>query len=198
MGGKISVQLSPDESAEVAQKTGFSVGQVNKLYHRFTQLDKEDKGHLSRDDLMAIPELAINPLAERIVDLFLPQHSQSLEATQCTFMKFCEILAHFRPTNSKTKEKDPNSRTGKTKLVFDVFDKANSGRVTREELLEVLRLMVGTNISEEQLAAIAERAIVEAKQNLDGKNEPGLGFEDFASAMKATEIEAKMSVRFHD
>ena len=42
---------------------------------------------------MAIPELAINPLAERIVDLFLPQHSQSLEATQCTFMKFCEV--HF-------------------------------------------------------------------------------------------------------
>jgi hypothetical protein len=46
--------------------------------------------------------------------------------------------------------------------------------------------------------AIAERAIVEAKQNLDGKQEPGLGFEDFSSAMKATEIEAKMSVRFHD
>ena len=61
------------------------------IFFRFTQLDKEDKGHLSRDDLMAIPELAINPLAERIVDLFLPQHSQSLEATQCTFMKFCEV-----------------------------------------------------------------------------------------------------------
>ena len=35
MGGKISVQLSPDESAEVAGKTGFSVAQVNKLYHRY-------------------------------------------------------------------------------------------------------------------------------------------------------------------
>jgi len=198
MGGKISVQLSPDESAEVAGKTGFSVAQVNKLYHRFTQLDKEDKGHLSRDDLMAIPELAINPLADRIVDLFLPQHSQGADSSQCTFLKFCEILAHFRPTNSKTKERDPNSRMEKTKLVFEVFDKTNTGRVTREELLEVLRLMVGSNISEDQLMAIAERAIVEAKQNLDGKNEPGLGFEDFSSAMKPTEIEAKMSVRFHD
>ena len=66
---------------------------ITLFVFRFTQLDKEDKGHLSRDDLMAIPELAINPLAERIVDLFLPQHSQSLEATQCTFMKFCEV--HF-------------------------------------------------------------------------------------------------------
>lgn len=198
MGGKISVTLSPDESAEVAGKTGFSVAQVNKLYHRFTQLDKDQKGHLSRDDLMSIPELAINPLADRIVDLFLPQNSHGSESTICTFLTFCEILTHFRPTNSKTKERDPNSRLGKTKLVFDVFDRSGTGRVTREELLEILRLMVGSNISEDQLMAIAERAIVEAKQNLDGKQEPGLGFEDFSSAMKATEIEAKMSVRFHD
>merc|ERR1712189_19761 len=87
MGGKISVQLSPDESAEVAQKTGFSVAQVNKLYHRFTQLDKEDKGHLSRDDLIAIPELAINPLADRIVDLFLPANASDSSSTQCKFLK---------------------------------------------------------------------------------------------------------------
>ena len=59
-------------------------------------------------------------------------------------------------------------------------------------------VQVGSNISEDQLTAIAERAIVEAKQNLDGPQEVGLGFDDFNRAMKATEIEAKMSVRFHD
>jgi hypothetical protein len=58
--------------------------------------------------------------------------------------------------------------------------------------------MVGKNISEDQLYAIAERAIVEAKQNLDGKSDAGLCLEDFATAMKSTEIDAKMSVRFHD
>jgi len=198
MGGKISVQLSPDESKEIAGKTGFSVAQVNKLYHRFTQLDKEDKGHLSRDDLIAIPELAINPLADRIVDLFLPTNASDSSSTQCKFLKFCEILAHFRPCNSKTKDEDPNSRISKTRLIFNTFDRDHNSRVTRDELLEILRLMVGTNIGEDQLVAIAERAIVEAKQNLDGPQEPGLGFDDFSSAMKSTEIEAKMSVRFHD
>jgi calcineurin B family protein 1 len=198
MGGKISVQLSQEEAKEVSDRTGFSVAQVNKLYHRFTQLDKEDKGHLSRDDLMAIPELAINPLADRIVDLFLPQSASDSSSTQCKFLKFCLILAHFRPCNSKTKEGDANSRISKTRLVFDTFDRDRNGRVTREELLEILRLMVGTNISEDQLMAIAERAIVEAKQNLDGPQDVGLGFDDFSRAMKATEIEAKMSVRFHD
>ena len=146
-------------------------------------MDKEDKGHLSRDDLIAIPELAINPLADRIVDLFLPTNASDSSSTQCKFLKFCEILAHFRPCNSKTKDEDPNSRISKTRLIFNTFDRDHNSRVTRDELLEILRLMVifffgsfdkqtilqvGTNIGEDQLVAIAERAIVEAKQNLDG------------------------------
>ena len=55
---------------------------------------------------------------------------------------FLKILAHFRPCNSKTKENDANSRISKTRLVFDTFDRDRNGRVTREELLEILRLMV--------------------------------------------------------
>ena len=35
MGSKQSVTLSPDESQEVANRTGFSIAQVNKLYHRY-------------------------------------------------------------------------------------------------------------------------------------------------------------------
>lgn len=198
MGGKQSVQLSQEENEEVATKTGFTRPQINKLYHRFTLLDKDSKGYLSRDDLLAIPELAINPLADKIVNLFLPIDAPGTDSAECSFTKFCEILSHFRPTNSKTKDSDPNSRVAKTGLVFDIFDKDKSGRLTRNELLDILRLMVGKNISEEQLYAIAERAIVEAKQNLDGKQEVGLCLEDFMNAMKSTEIDAKMSVRFHD
>jgi Ca2+-binding EF-hand superfamily protein len=67
MGSKQSVTLSPDESQEVANRTGFSIAQVNKLYHRFNLLDKDSKGHLSRDDLLAIPELAMNPLGKTII-----------------------------------------------------------------------------------------------------------------------------------
>ena len=35
MGGRISVQLSVDDSSDIANKTGFSVAQINKLYHRY-------------------------------------------------------------------------------------------------------------------------------------------------------------------
>ena len=61
--------------------------------------------------------------------------------------KSFKILAHFRPCNSKTKENDANSRISKTRLVFDTFDRDRNGRVTREELLEILRLMVSNFIT---------------------------------------------------
>lgn len=36
----------------------------NFFNFRFNLLDKDAKGHLSRDDLLAIPELAMNPLGK--------------------------------------------------------------------------------------------------------------------------------------
>ena len=37
---------------------------------RFLRLDKNGKGHLGREDFLMIPELAINPLGDRIVHAF--------------------------------------------------------------------------------------------------------------------------------
>ena len=47
---------------EVTKVTEFTKSQVQKIYERFLQLDKDGKGYLSRDDLSAIPEFAVNPL----------------------------------------------------------------------------------------------------------------------------------------
>ena len=37
---------------------------------RFSSLDKQEKGYLTREDFLRIPELAINPLGDRIVHSF--------------------------------------------------------------------------------------------------------------------------------
>ena len=47
-----------------------SASQIERLYSRFTTLDKFGNGALSREDLLRIPELAINPLGDRIVHAF--------------------------------------------------------------------------------------------------------------------------------
>ena len=54
--------LRDDEIAAIQEETGFTPNQIERLYSRFTSLDKGDNGFLCREDFHRIPELAINPL----------------------------------------------------------------------------------------------------------------------------------------
>lgn len=62
MGNHSSLMLRQDEIAAIQQETGFTPNQIERLYSRFTSLDKGDNGFLCREDFHRIPELAINPL----------------------------------------------------------------------------------------------------------------------------------------
>jgi Ca2+-binding EF-hand superfamily protein len=50
--------------------------QIERLWSRFTSLDKQQKGYLTREDFLRIPELAINPLGDRIVHAFFNDGKQ--------------------------------------------------------------------------------------------------------------------------
>jgi Ca2+-binding EF-hand superfamily protein len=41
--------------------------EIESLYKRFRSLDRGRKGYISAEELMSIPELSINPLAQRLV-----------------------------------------------------------------------------------------------------------------------------------
>uniref|UniRef100_A0A8C7G3N7 Calcineurin like EF-hand protein 1 n=1 Tax=Oncorhynchus kisutch TaxID=8019 RepID=A0A8C7G3N7_ONCKI len=146
----------------------FSHSQITRLYSRFTSLDKGENGTLSREDFQRIPELAINPLGDRIINAFFPEGED-----QVNFRGFMRTLAHFRPIEDNEKNKDPtaseplNSRTNKLLFAFQLYDLDRDDKISRDELLQVLRMMVGVNISDEQLGSIADRTIQEADQNGD-------------------------------
>ena len=57
-----------------------------------------------------------------------------------------------------------------------MYDLDNSGAVTRDELLVILQMMVGSNITEEQLGSIADRTIAEADEDATG----AITYENFA------------------
>lgn len=82
--------------------------QIERLYSRFTSLDRGDCGTLSRDDFLRIPELAINPLGDRIVHAFFAQSHDD----RVNFLQFMQVLAHFRPIK-KNRENKLNSREEK-------------------------------------------------------------------------------------
>lgn len=73
-----------------------------------------------------------------------------------------------------------------------MYDLDDDDTISRDEMLNILHMMVGANISQDQLNSIAERTILEADQCGEGK----ISFEDFCRALERTDVEQKMSIRF--
>jgi len=188
---------------DIEEETGFTANQIERLYSRFTSLDKQHKGHLTRDDLLRIPELAINPLGDRIVHAFFTDgHARSNNDISekegmrevINFPDFVRVLAHFRPIKKNSEKNKLNSRQEKLKFAFRMYDLDGDDKIKKDELLHVLHLMVGANISQEQLVSIAERTIQEADEDKDKM----ISFDEFCKVLERTDVEQKMSIRFLD
>ena len=68
------------------------------------------------------------------------------------FRQFINVLARFRPTKVKTNKNKLNTREEKLKFAFRMYDLDGDDKISRDELLAVLHMMVGANISEEQVS----------------------------------------------
>ncbi|XP_032617929.2 calcineurin B homologous protein 1-like [Hylobates moloch] len=198
-GGKIAPlhsslgdRVRDEELEEIKKETGFSHSQITHLYSRFTSLDKGENGTLSWEDFQRIPELAINPLGDRI-NAFFPEGEN-----QVNFRGFMRTLAHFRPIEDNEKSKEVNgpeplnSRSNKLHFAFRLYDLDTDEKISRDELLQVLRMMVGVNISDEQLGSITDRTIQEADQDGDS----AISFTEFVKVLEKVDVEQKMSIRF--
>jgi len=189
MGTKASIALSKEDIESLQQTTGFSHNQILRLYSRFVNLDKTGSGTLTREDFLRIPELAINPLGDRIVHAFFVDG----DADGVRFHHFLKTLARFRAIDKKKDgEVAINGRQEKLKFAFRMYDIDGDDKISREELLEVLHMMVGVNISDEQLGSIADRTITEADKDSDGM----ISFDEFCKVMEKVDVELKMSIRF--
>jgi calcineurin B family protein 1 len=152
MGSRASINLQEEELLQLQKETGFSRKQIIRLYGRFTSLDKSGNGHLMREDFNRIPELAINPLAPRIINLFYTLDRRDDDPEQSAtetinFRQFVKTLARFQPVRH-SKQNTLNSREQKLKFAFNMYDLDGDDMISRSELLSVLHMMVGANISE--------------------------------------------------
>lgn len=83
--------------------------EILSLYRRFRSLDRGRKGYITAEEFINIPELSINPLAQRLVRLF----------EGVNFKEFCRLLAPF--SKNATKEM-------KIQSIFLVFDVDRDGK----------------------------------------------------------------------
>ncbi|XP_078103272.1 calcineurin B homologous protein 2 isoform X1 [Sander vitreus] len=187
---ELSMKESTDSSQNAA--TSVSAAHILRLYERFEFLDVDQRGELRPEDFGAIRELSMNPIGDRIISAFFSPGKEAVD-----FASFVRILAHFRPTETnRTRDgaqpEPANSRTRKLKFAFQLYDQDRDGKISREELLQVLRMMLEMQVTEEQLQSIAERAIQEADLDQDD----AISFDEFRKSLEKVDIDHKMNIRF--
>lgn len=83
------------------------------MYRRFLALDRGSKGYITSDEFLSIPELSINPIAQRLVRLF-----------HCVnFKEFVKLLSSFS---------DRATRDQKIESIFYVYDVDGDGECMHE------------------------------------------------------------------
>ena len=165
MGNSRSAQLETDDIEEISEETGFTRPQIERLYDRFKSLDKTNQGYLTREDFIRIPELAINPLGDRIVHAFFYESKNNGDekvdfkviynlpgkgkaADDISRQDFIRVVAHFRPVKKNPSKNKLNTREDKLYFAFRMYDLNGNDYISKEELLAVLTMMVSfrTNI----------------------------------------------------
>ncbi|KAK5868205.1 hypothetical protein PBY51_009240 [Eleginops maclovinus] len=189
MGSSSSRMDHIPNAEQLMQETGFSAAHILRLYARFEFLDKDERGELRPEDFGALRGLAMNPIGDRIIGAFFSRGKETVD-----FPSFVRVLANFRPTETNTIRDGGQSfsRTRKLKFAFKLYDQDRDGKISREELLQVLRSMLEQQVTEEQLQSIAERAIQEADLDQDD----AISFEEFKKSLERVNIDEKMSSHF--
>ena len=100
---------------------GFNENQIKRLYSRFKNLDRNDSGYLNRESFISIPELHVNPLRDRIIEVLIDDNGEN---GQLNFRQFAKVLSTFR------RNKDNQSKEDKRKFLFRVLNyHSNKGMV---------------------------------------------------------------------
>jgi len=152
--------------------------EIKKLFKRFTRLDKSQSGRINKDEFLAIPELAMNPLAHRVIAIF-DLHKDD----QVSFKQFVKTLSIFSP---KTSEE------GKLDFAFKLYDIKADGRIDSDELFQVLKMLTGDNLTEGQLQIIVGKTMRESDKDGDGF----ISKADFTECFNSFPLGEKMTVIF--
>ena len=177
MGNVNTANLKPEEIEELELMSNFSELELKRLYRRFKKLDKDGSGTLTTDEFLSIPQLAMNPLLERLIAIFDTNKDEEIE-----FKEFISALSTFSTKGDKE---------GKLRFAFQIYDIDCNGYISNGELFQVLKMMVGSNLDDVQLQQIVDKTILEADQDRDGK----ISYEEFKRMISNTdEIDEKLTI----
>ena len=191
MGGASSSLLTPEDIEELRDPliSGFTSLEIKKLYKRFKHLDRKEKGYLTQNDLELIPELSLNPLCERIIELFDPT-----DMNQINFKEFVRVLWIFSNKCNKNL---------KLKYAFKLFDIDNDNKINSNDLYRLIKIMVGKHFDQQKLSKLCKKIINDGEissnninNNSNDNNKGYLSKNEFINAIGESNLIQLMTVPF--
>ena len=83
-----------------------SSSEIKRLYRRFQQLDRQSQGCMVTEDLLSVPELAMNPLSKHLLDFILKatlkKYDEGIEEKQSNGMDFEDFVDVMSVFHNKT------------------------------------------------------------------------------------------------
>ncbi|MBA0876211.1 hypothetical protein Goshw_030361 [Gossypium schwendimanii] len=143
--GNTSSMLTQYDIEEVQQhcNNAFSQQEIVSLYERFCQLDRNGGGFVSGEEFLSVPEFAVNPLSQRLLRML----------DGLNFKEFVAFLSAFSPRATVQQ---------KIEFIFKVYDSDGNGKVTFNDMLDVLHDLTGQFISEQQREQVLTKVLEEA------------------------------------
>ncbi|KAK3956076.1 calcineurin subunit B [Pseudoneurospora amorphoporcata] len=150
--------------------------EVDRLRKRFMKLDKDNSGTIEREEFLSLPQISTNPLATRMIAIFDEDGGGDVD-----FQEFVSGLSAFSSKGNKEQ---------KLRFAFKVYDIDRDGYISNGELFIVLKMMVGSNLKDQQLQQIVDKTIMEADLDKDGK----ISFEEFTKMVENTDVSMSMTL----
>lgn len=97
------------------------------------------------------------------------------------FQEFVSGLSAFSSKGNKDQ---------KLAFAFKVYDIDRDGYISNGELFIVLKMMVGSNLKDQQLQQIVDKTLMEADLDKDGK----ISFEEFKKMVENTDVSMSMTL----
>ncbi|KAK4590232.1 hypothetical protein RGQ29_020676 [Quercus rubra] len=171
--GSASSVLTQYDIEEVQEHCSnlFSQQEIVSLYQRFCQLDRNAKGFISADEFLSVPEFAMNPLSQRLLKM----------VDGLNFKDFVAFLSAF--SGKATTQQ-------KIEFIFKVYDSDNNGKVSFNDILEVLRDLSGSFMSDEQREKVLRQVLQEAGYS----KESYLMLDDFIKVLGRSGLKMEVEV----
>lgn len=154
----------------------FDQNEIKQLSKRFKKVDLDSSGTLSMKELMSLPGLQVNPLVQRVFDIFDTDGNGEVD-----FKEFLVGTSQFSVKGDKEQ---------KLRFAFSIYDMDKDGYISNGELFQVLNMMVGDNLKDWQLQQLVDKTIIALDKDGDGK----ISFQEFCAVARNLKVYEKLGV----